>query len=968
MPSPVPPGFLILHGNRLELLGRAVFDWLAANPLQVLEDEVFLVQNNGMAEWVKMSLAAQAGICAATRVELPGRFLWRAYRQVLGPAAVPGQSALDKEPLCWRLMALLPALAARPGFEPLLRFLERGGPERRLQLARALADLFDQYQVYRADWLAAWAAGRDTLPRPDARAATLPPDQAWQAALWRELLAPNPSPAGAGAGVGVTEPGVSRAELHRRFIDALESGAAPAAALPRRIVVFGMTHLPLQTLEALAALGRHSQVLLTVLNPCRYHWADILEGRELLRAGRRRRLPLREGRDLSALGLEQMHAHAHPLLAAWGRQARDFVRQLDRFDETAAARHGLELPRVDLFDDTPPASLLQQVQAAIRDLLPLAEHDRPAVAEADRSIVFHIGHSAQREVEILHDQLLELLAAPAGEGARALAPRDIVVMVPDIEAFTPAIRSVFGQYERGDARHIPFDIADLAAVGHNPLLAAFDWLLRLPAERCSQSEMRDLLEVPALARRFGLEAEDLPRLARWIDGAGIRWGLDAAQREALGLGACGEINTWVFGLRRMLLGYAGGAAPAFAGIEPYPEVGGLEAALAGSLAALFAALERWAALARSSAAPREWLRRLRELAEAFAAPGDEFERLSLAAFSGAAQRWAEACESGGFDEALPLAVVREAVVATLDEPGAGRRFRAGGVTFCTLLPMRAIPFEVVCLLGMNEGEYPRAGRRSDFDLMVLPGQARAGDRSRRDDDRELMLEALLSARRTLYVSWTGRSQRDNSAQPPSVLVSQLRDYLAAGWGQAVVGARTTEHPLQPFSRRYFEAQVEPRRDRGAGGARPALFTHAREWRDAHAPAAASAAEPLPPFVPDPGLALTIAALARFLKNPVREFFRRRLDVVYREEDEAGADDETFALDGLEQYGMLDEAMHRVLETPGAEADLEARVQAQIERLRGAGRLPLAATGRRSEQELRASLLPVLAAWAEQQAG
>ena len=107
--------------------------------------------------------------------------------------------------------------------------------------------------------------------------------------------------------------------------------------------------------------------------------------------------------------------------------------------------------------------------------------------------------------------------------------------------------------------------------------------------------------------------------------------------------------------------------------------------------------------------------------------------------------------------------------------------------------MRALPFEVLCLLGMNDGDFPRSSARSDFDLMAWPGQQRPGDRSRRDDDRQLMLEALLSARRVLYVSWAGRSARDNSEQPPSVLVSQLRDYLAAGWAGEVL---TCEHDHQ----------------------------------------------------------------------------------------------------------------------------------------------------------------------------
>jgi exodeoxyribonuclease V gamma subunit len=133
--------------------------------------------------------------------------------------------------------------------------------------------------------------------------------------------------------------------------------------------------------------------------------------------------------------------------------------------------------------------------------------------------------------------------------------------------------------------------------------------------------------------------------------------------------------------------------------------------------------------------------------------------------------------------------------------------------------MRAIPFKAVCLLGMNDGDYPRRSPRADFDLMGLPGMSRPGDRSRRDDDRQLMLEALLSARQVLYVSWSGRSVRDNSEQPPSVLVSQLRDEIDLLWGKGTAEGLTTVHPLQPFSRAYFEA--------GSG-----LQTYAKEWRAA----------------------------------------------------------------------------------------------------------------------------------------
>ena len=962
MTEALTPGLLVLHGNRLEALAGTVFAWLARHPLAPLEEEVVLVPSNGMAEWFKAELAGTLGVCAATRVELPARFLWRAWRAVLGRGAVPARSALDKQPLAWSLMALLPDLLHEPDFAPVAGFLRpEGDALRRLQLARRLADLFDQYQVYRADWLDDWARGEDRLRAADGGARPLPADQRWQPRLWRALLARLPA----------EQAGAARPALHRRFLQALDDCAdgTPLPGLPRRLLLFGSTHIPLQTLQALAALSRHVQVLLAVPNPCRFHWADLIAGRELLRAERRRQ-PLRGGRDLATLDPTELHAHGHPLLAAWGRQARDFVRQLDAFDDAELARQRFALPRLDLFDETPGDTLLAQVQAAVRDLVPLAEQRAAArpPAAGDRSIVFHVAHSAQREVEILHDQLLHLFAQPPG--GEPLAPREVVVMVPDIARFAPAIRAVFGALPRGHARHIPWGIADLGARGRHPLLVALEWLLRLPQQRAGFGEIADLLQVPALARRFGIAEADLPALLAWAEGAGARWGLSQAHRQSLGLQACGDANSWSFALDRLLMGYAAGELPDDAPdpvVEPHAEVGGLAAGLVGALAELLQALQRWWAVARTAAPPTAWGERLRALLAAFFAAGDDGERSLLAALDDALAQWLQDCEDAGLAEALDLDVVREAWLDAVDDPGqpgGARRFRAGGVTFCTLLPLRAVPFQVVCLLGMNDGDYPRRSPRSDFDLMALPGQARPGDRSRRDDDRQLMLDALLAARRVLYVSWAGRSVRDHSEQPPSVLVAQLRDHLGAVWGEDTVRVRTTEHPLQPFSRRYFEAAS-------------ALFTHADEWRSAHedapppaegdgggrAPAAGDA--PGPAAVAAPAAApLTLARLADFVRHPVKDFFRHRLQVVFPQQDGVVPDDEAFALDGLQRWQLLDDALQAARRRLDADprADVAALVQRRLARERRAGRLPMAAPGRRVEAELAARLAPMLAAW------
>ena len=965
--APLRPGFLALHSNRSEWLVQTLVDWLAANPLGPLEEEVVLVQSNGMAEWLKMELARQGRVCAAVRVELPARFLWRTYRRVLGREQVPQQSPMDKTPLAWRLMRLLPTLIQQPGYEPVGDFLTDLDPLRLFQLSTRLADLFDQYQVYRPDWLGRWAQGHDVLVAPDRSELPVPAEQVWQPLLWRALLAE----------LSPVEQQSIRPGLHQRVLQRLQSGGGLAAPLPRRVIVFGVSHFSLSTLEALAALSGHSQVLMAVPNPCRFHWGDIMDGRELLRA-QRRRLPQRCGTNLADVALDHMHLHAHPLLAAWGRQTRDFIRLLDEFDDAASTSALFNMPRCDLFEDNTPADapLLRQLQDDIRDLRPLDEVRPRKLLASDRSMVFHVAHSSMRELEILHDQLLDLLADR--QHATALQPRDIVVMVPDIEALAPAIRAVFGQHPRQDPRHIPFDIADQGAQAGNPVVGALTWLLHLPTGRCRMSELVDLMAVPAVAAALGLTEEARERLTSWMLGAGVRWGLNAAHRSDLGLSACGEQNSVWFGVRRMLMGYACGASPldtaldatlstspgappplaqppAFAGIDPYDEVGGLDAELAGQLAHLLDELMRWVEAARHPVQPAVWAQRGRALLLALMKPATEADRQTLAALAEALSQWQDTCALAGFDTPVPLSVARQAWLDALEQPQLARRFRAGGVTFCTLMPMRAIPFEVVCLLGMNEGDYPRRAPRSDFDLMGQPGQSRPGDRSRREDDRQLMLDALLSARRLLYVSWCGQSVRDNTEQPPSVLVGQLRDHVSAVWGAQALQALTTHHPLQPFSRRYFES--------GSG-----LSTHAAEWRVLHTPASDESVESVAalaesqstgtPSDADAPRCITLAQLVTFFRNPVKAFFRETLNVVFDAQDDETLDDEPFDLRGLEDHALF---QHLLLQ------QAHTSRHAAVAQARRAGRLPLGRMGDGVAITLEADLQATWSAWQRAQA-
>jgi len=936
----ITPGFMVVHGNRLDELRSLVVSWMRRYPLAPLENEIALVQSNGIAQWLKLALAEDTleddlggcGIAAAIDVQLPGSFMWQLYRGVLGKDEIPQTSLLDKAPLTWRLMRLLPQLIDQPHFEPLQRFLtDDNDLRKRYQLAERLADLYDQYQVYRADWLEDWAAGRHQLRNVRGEAKALPEANCWQAELWRALL----------HDVGEQGMAQSRAGVHQRFIERINSLEAAPAGLPNRVIVFGISSLPAQALEALAGLARFSQVLLCVHNPCRHHWSDIVADKDLLRHQYKRQA--RKQGMPAVIDAEALHQHAHPLLAAWGKQGRDYINLLDSYDDPSSYRAAFREGRIDLFSESEPHTLLAQLQDDILELRPLAETRGtwPAVNPAkDRSVRFHVAHSAQREVEILHDQLLARFSADPH-----LRPRDVIVMVPDVDSYAPHIRAVFGQLDRNDPRFIPFTLTDQNQRGRDPLLIAIEHLLKLPDSRFAVSEILDLLDVPALRARFGVQEADLPTLHRWIEGAGIRWGLNAAQRAGLGLPERLEQNSWRFGLRRMLLGYAVGGGQGYGGIEPYDEIGGLDAALIGPLVGLLDALEVAHQVLSQPAQPQEWGARLQGLTQVFFQASNEHDDYLLVQLEELREQWLQTCESVGLNDQLPLTVVREAWLAGLDQGKLSQRFLAGAVNFCTLMPMRAIPFKVVCLLGMNDGDYPRAQPPLDFDLMG--SDYRPGDRSRREDDRYLLLEALLSAREQLYISWVGRSIRDNSERPASVLIGQLRDHLASGWqlygaaegaslnpGEQLVHSLTLEHPLQPFSSRYFHE--------GSG-----LFSFASEWRVLHAePQLLPQEDLLPSHEQDEPLALT--QLQDFLRNPVRHFFSQRLKVFFETAEAPLADEEPFVLDALERYTLSDQLLTTAMAVTD---DVDGALHGQALRMQGSGLLPMAGFGECLQQEL-----------------
>jgi exodeoxyribonuclease V gamma subunit len=446
---------------------------------------------------------------------------------------------------------------------------------------------------------------------------------------------------------------------------------------------------------------------------------------------------------------------------------------------------------------------------------------------------------------------------------------------------------------------------------------------RLPA-----SAVLDLLALAPVRERFGIAAEELETIRVWVTESGIRWGIDASHRAAVGQPLAGE-HTWRFGFDRLLVGYA---APTderalYQGVLPYDDVEGVEADLLGRFVACCELLfEARARLAH----PRplaQWRDDLAALLSAMVAVTTQnaYQHEGLRRALGTV---AERAARAGFDGAVD----RESVRAQLErEIAAGKSARgllAGGVTFCELVPMRSIPFRVVCLLGLNHDTFPRTRRAPGFDLIAQ--SPRIGDRNARDDDRYLFLEALLSARERLIITDVGRSIGDNRELPPSVVVTEMLDALDRTCGGDPPAAdRIVSHPLQPFSPRYFD------------GAQPSLFSYApREYAGARALRRERGAAP--PFLmealpaAEPLTAVTLDDLLRFFANPSRWLLEERLGLYLRKRDQSIDDREPLALDRLESWQIGDKLLTRACsgEAPDPQAPL----------LRASGALPPGALG------------------------
>ena len=816
-----------------------------------------------------MELATRLGVSAALEFSFPNDLLDRCFRAVLPESQSSNQ--FTQSSLTWRIAAQLPTLAHQKGFEPIASYLGDGSDDRRLlQISRSVAGCFDQYTIFRPEMVLSWDDGDGGD---------------WQAQLWRAI--------------NRDCRGSHRAALLRTLQSHVSSGAPANGTLPRRVTLFGISYLPPFHLEALRLLSTYCDVTCYLLNPCGQYWGTIISEK------RKARLALQSPLSAEA---EEYYETGNPLLSSLGTLGQEFFETLLEYGFEAEELDNV--PEIEFQNsEAKSPSILSAIQ---NDILTL--YDRPAsgtkgiVSTDDRSLQIHSCHGALREMEILYDNLLALF-----DELPDLEPRHIVVMIPDIETYAPYISSVFGSRSSGRPP-LPYAIADRSVRRESLFVDAFLKVLGMAPGRFALHEMLDLLETPAVMGRFDIDEDELVDIRNWLEDCNVRWGLDADHRTELGFPRYTDFS-WQAGLERLFLGYA--MAPddssTFGGILPYPACSGRQAAALGKLAEFIAIVrENSRRLSVRHTLP-EWADILATTTAQMllADPTDSAGPLVVAK---ALNSLREASSLHGFKQALALDAVRDHLTETLAKSGGGYGFMGGSITFCAMLPMRSIPMRVLWLAGMNDGQFPRTERPPGFSLMN--GARRRGDRSLRDEDRYLFLEALMAAEDRFCISYIGRNNRDNSSMPPSVLVAELIDYVSSGFAGPDGGAPESvliRHRLQGFSPLYFN-NSDPAHlfsyDRESCLALEARRLSGRSRRE-------FIREPLP--LDDTAiLQIDLQQLARFLANPAAVFLEQRLRIRPFNPAEEPEESEPFSLDALSRYTLSQELVGQLLK--GAEYD------------------------------------------------
>lgn len=847
----------IHRAERTDLLADGLGALLSEPLADPFAEELVIVPAKGVERWLSQRLShvlgranGDDGVCAGIAFRNPRSLI----AELLG-LDNRADDPWAPDAMVWPLLEVIDASCAEAWCKPLATHLghfETGEEQelrqgRRYAVARRLAGLFASYARQRPQLLVDWENGA---------AGDVAPDLQWQPSLWRALL----------DNVAADPPHVR----HAKTVARLEESPTD---LPQRISLFGHTRLPSTEIELLHALSAHHELHLWLPHPSDRLWSSL--------RGVHGQLPRR---------LDTSHREVdHPLLATLGRDLRELQRSLP-----GDAHTDEYLPGPDR-----PDTLLGWLQA---DITANALHPNGRVHNAsDRSVQVHSCHGPARQIDVLREVLLGLLTDDP-----TLEPRDILVMCPDIETYAPLIVAGFGL---GDmikgvhpAHRLRVKLADRALTQTNPLLGVASQLLALAGGRATSSEVLNLAHAAPVRARFGFTDDALEDITRWVRQANIRWGFDQEHRQPFGVDFVQ--NTWRFGIDRVLAGVAmsDDSQTWIATTLPLDDVSSNRVELAGQLAEYVHRLQHVVESLTGARPLKDWLSALADGIELLADVGDD----DAWQISQLQREFGDVLSTAGSraDTVLRLPDIR----ALLQRHLAGRptraNFRTGTLTVCTMVPMRSVPHRVVCLVGLDDGVFPRRGIVDGDD--ALARDPMTGERDIRSEDRQLLLDAIGAATETLVITYTGANEYSGQERPPAVPLAELLDTLDHTARNPVRDAVVVKHPLQPFdTRNVIPGALIPQRSFTFD---PTVLRAAQTRGGERAERPSFISGPLPAVPPGD---VALADLVGFFRDPVKGFFRA-LEYTLPWEVDGVEDAMPVDIDALQEWTVGDRMLQDML--------------------------------------------------------
>jgi len=907
----------VYRSNRAELLAQLLAARLRLSPPHPFEQVQVVVNTWPTSRWLGEQLAIHLdGIAANLRFPFPDSWLRHLVDGLLEPAtgAVPDPrqeegDAWRANRLVWPVLELMPSIAAQPEGLPLRTWLAGRDLDRRLdracwQLGRSIADAFDDYGLYRPDLLRAWEAGGaiDEWGHP------LPESQRWQPLLYgalRRRLGSEPF------GLRVL-----------RAIERLRQGPLPEGAEEGPLRLFGVSRLAPVQVELLQALSARMPVEIYLLTPCSDLWQRCADRRRQLSDALALRQPLDADWLRTAPGLEarfgRMGAEFQQLLEGTGEAQLGASQDTDLFFAPATVeRH--HRPRK-------PASLLAQLQEKLADS---EQQHRLELGQGDHSLEFHACPGRLRQVQIVRDRVLQLMATDP-----TIEPRDILVMTPRVDDFAPLVASVFGDADATGVE-LPWRLTDRSQQSQAGIGRTLLGLLQLGGERFTASGLETLLECPPLQERFGLDPRETGRLTVVLQQCGFRWGLDGPERGG------DPTHSLSWAIDRLLLGLVLPDTPGLAPGDTAPFASGSSLELNGRWLHLLTRLRCWLEELRQGCSCQDWGRRLRALLDDLFGDGGE-AAWELPPLLAAIEDWLQA--AGDCTLLLEASVVAAVLEERLAIDSGRFGHRSGALTISALEPMRAIPHRVIVLMGLDAGVFPRQRQRPAYHLMER--QQRLGDPHPADQDRYVLIEALLSARDHLLICWTCRDERSGMELPPASPVRQWQQWLEAELG-AVAARLVLSHAASPLERSNFlptDERPPPSCDRRLLATRLLL-----DGSDPplEARALLHGAMPAALFLQDDDDGDPFERLRGWLLAPQRQWLRQ-LGLRAGEWEETIDDLEALELGERERAALLRQVQAEDASSTGGPASGPACGPASagdwLDRLRGQGRLPPGAAG------------------------